>query len=168
MPWTQELVPPEVLTGAPLDCCGLLDGDCRLLELLLEELLLEEPLLLEELLLEEPLLLEELLLEEPLPLPDEPLLDDFDEVPAEPADPDFPVDADPVPCTDPEPCADPVLVAARVAPGSMTAITPAAAKLATPTPVVVVFSRRRPCSRSATAVCRARGSWLLMSAILRN
>jgi hypothetical protein len=54
----------------------------------------------------------------------------------------------------------PVLVAAWLVPGSTTATTPARATLASDTVVVVAFSRRRPCSRSATAraTCRP-ASW---------
>ena len=54
----------------------------------------------------------------------------------------------------------PVLVAAWLDPGSTTATTPARATLASDTVVVVAFSRRRPCSRSATAraTCRL-ASW---------
>ena len=37
MPSTQEWVPPDVLTALPLDGCGAVDGDCRLLEPLLDE-----------------------------------------------------------------------------------------------------------------------------------
>ena len=47
--------------------------------------------------------------------------------------------------------------ALRVEPGSAAATAPAASRLATPTVAVVVFSLRRPRSRSATAreTCRA-------------
>jgi hypothetical protein len=46
----------------------------------------------------------------------------------------------------------PVLVtAAWVEPGRTAAMTPATATLAKDTDTVVAFSRRRPCSRSATA-----------------
>ena len=69
--------------------------------------------------------------------------------------------ADPVPVLAPvlevevEPleCVDALLVE----PGSTAATAPAASRLATPTVAVVVFSLRRPRSRSATAreTCRA-------------
>jgi hypothetical protein len=50
-----------------------------------------------------------------------------------------------------------LLVALCVEPGSAAATAPAASRLATPTVAVVVFSLRRPRSRSATAreTCRA-------------
>ena len=50
-----------------------------------------------------------------------------------------------------------LLVVLRVEPGSTAATAPAASRLATPTVAVVVFSLRRPRSRSATAreTCRA-------------
>ena len=48
-----------------------------------------------------------------------------------------------------------VVVAAWLAPGRMAAMAPATATLAKDTPTVVAFSRRRPCSRSATA----RATW---------
>jgi hypothetical protein len=48
-----------------------------------------------------------------------------------------------------------VVVAAWLAPGRMAAMAPATATLAKETPTVVAFSRRRPCSRSATA----RATW---------
>lgn len=50
-----------------------------------------------------------------------------------------------------------LLVVACVEPGSAAATAPAASRLATPTVAVVVFSLRRPRSRSATAreICRA-------------
>jgi hypothetical protein len=91
------------------------------------------------------------------PLFDELLLDPLDE-PVELLDP-----------VEPEPDVEPVdeleldedlplvlVVAAWLDPGSTTATTPARATLATDTVVVVAFSRRRPCSRSATAraTCR--------------
>ncbi|MGC2009321.1 hypothetical protein [Trebonia sp.] len=108
------------------------------------------------------------------------LLDEFDELP--PLD-EFELEpelADPVPVLapldefEPEPeLADPVPVLAPgleveveplecvdallVEPGSTAATAPAASRLATPTVAVVVFSLRRPRSRSATAreTCRA-------------
>ena len=80
-------MPPDVLTGLPLDCCGVDDGDWTLLEPLLDLLLFDESELLDE------------------PVPDEP-----------------------------------VLVEACAAPGSVIAITPAAAILATPTVAVVMLS----------------------------
>jgi hypothetical protein len=101
-------------------------------------------------------LLDELLFDELLF--DEPLLDPSEEPLDEPSDPlelvpelDVPeeleLDEDLLP----------VLVAAWLDPGSTTATTPARATLARDTVVVVAFSRRRPCSRSATAraTCRA-------------
>jgi hypothetical protein len=50
-----------------------------------------------------------------------------------------------------------LLVVLCVEPGSVAATAPAASRLATPTVAVVVFSLRRPRSRSATAreTCRA-------------
>jgi hypothetical protein len=98
------------------------------------------------------------------PLFDELLLDPFDEPLDELLDPVDPVDVDPlelVPEFDVELELDevllPVLAAAWLVPGSSTATTPATATLASDTVVVVAFSRRRPCSRSATAraTCRA-------------
>jgi hypothetical protein len=88
-------------------------------------------------------------------------LDEFDEL--EPLDELAPLDvfepepelADPVPVLEVEPleCVDALLVE----PGSTAATAPAASRLATPTVAVVVFSLRRPRSRSATAreTCRA-------------
>jgi acetyl-CoA synthetase len=97
------------------------------------------------------------------PLFDELLLDPFDELPDDPFDepldplelvPEFDVPEDELELDE-----DllPVLVAAWLVPGSTTATTPARATLARDTVVVVAFSRRRPCSRSATAraICRA-------------
>ncbi|MGC1755346.1 MAG: hypothetical protein WA805_19845 [Trebonia sp.] len=107
------------------------------------------------------------------------LLDEFDEL--EPDEFELePELADPVPVLapldefEPEPeLADPVPVLAPgleveveplecvdallVEPGSTAATAPAASRLATPTVAVVVFSLRRPRSRSATAreTCRA-------------
>jgi hypothetical protein len=79
------------------------------------------------------------------PLPDEPLLDDAGL------------------------CDAPVL--ACVAPGSRTATTPAVARLAAETAAVVLDSRRRPRSRSATARAtadaRLRNSGVLMRNSLR-
>jgi hypothetical protein len=106
------------------------------------------------------------------PLFDELLLDPFDELldePLEPLDPVDPVDpleldpefdVDPVDELELDEALLPVLVAAWLVPGSITATTPATATLARDTVVVVAFSRRRPCSRSATprATCRA-ASW---------
>ncbi len=103
------------------------------------------------------------------PLFDELLLDPSDELLDELLDPVDPVDpVDPlelVPEFDFEPVDEleldeallPVLAAAWLVPGSSTATTPATATLASDTVVVVAFSRRRPCSRSATAraTCRA-------------
>ena len=105
-------------------------------------------------------LLDELLLDEPLL--DEPLFDPLDELLDEPSDP---LELEPefdVPEDELELDEDllPVLVAAWLDPGSTTATTPARATLASDTVVVVAFSRRRPCSRSATAraTCRL-ASW---------
>jgi hypothetical protein len=103
------------------------------------------------------------------PLFDELLLDPSDELldePVDPVDPLEPVDpVELVPEFDVEPVDELeldedlllVLVAAWLVPGSITATTPATATLARDTVVVVAFSRRRPCSRSATplATCRA-------------
>jgi len=91
-------------------------------------------------------------LDELLPDPfDEPLspLDELDDEP----EPDDEPDVDEVPPV----LGLPELAAAWVDPGSITATTPAATTLATDTVAVVAFSRRRPCSRSATAcaICRA-------------
>jgi hypothetical protein len=86
-------------------------------------------------------------------------LDEFDEVaPLDEFEPE-PELADPVPVLAPvlevEPleCVDALLVE----PGSTAATAPAASRLTTPTVAVVVFSLRRPRSRSATAreTCRA-------------
>jgi hypothetical protein len=93
------------------------------------------------------------------PLLDELLLDPFDEPLDEPSDPLELVPELDVPEEELELDEDllPVLVAAWLDPGSTTATTPARATLARDTVVVVAFSRRRPCSRSATAraTCRA-------------
>jgi hypothetical protein len=88
------------------------------------------------------------------------LLDPSDELPDDPLDPLELVpelDVDPVDELELEEDLLPVLVAAWLAPGSITATTPATATLARDTVVVVAFSRRRPCSRSTTAraTCRA-------------
>ncbi|MGB6573781.1 MAG: hypothetical protein WBF20_19065 [Trebonia sp.] len=82
-------------------------------------------------------------------------LDEFDELaPLDEFEPE-PELADPVPVLEMEPleCVDALLVE----PGSTAATAPAASRLATPTVAVVVFSLRRPRSRSATAreTCRA-------------
>jgi hypothetical protein len=86
-------------------------------------------------------------------------LDEFDELaPLDEFEPE-PELADPAPVLAPvlevEPleCVDALLVE----PGSTAATAPAASRLATPTVAVVVFSLRRPRSRSATAreTCRA-------------
>jgi hypothetical protein len=100
------------------------------------------------------------------PLFDELLLDPVDELLDEPVDPVDPLEL--VPEFDVEPVDEleldedllPVLVAAWLVPGSITATAPATATLARDTVVVVAFSRRRPCSRSATprATCPA-ASW---------
>lgn len=94
------------------------------------------------------------------PLFDELLLDPFDELPDDPVDPLELVpelDVEPVDELELEEDLLPVLVAAWLVPGSINATTPATATLARDTVVVVAFSRRRPCSRSATAraTCRA-------------
>lgn len=100
------------------------------------------------------------------PLFDELLLDPSDELLDEPVDPVDPVDplelvpefdVDPVDELELDEALLPVLAAAWLVPGSITATTPATATLASDTVVVVAFSRRRPCSRSATAraTCRA-------------
>lgn len=65
-----EEVPPDVLTGVPLDCVGVDDGACRLLELLEELLELELP---DELELPEEVLPVEELPEEERPADAEPL-----------------------------------------------------------------------------------------------
>lgn len=73
-------------------------------------------------------------------------------------------------------CAEPVLwdapVLACVEPGSRTATTPAVARLAAETAAVVLDSRRRPRSRSATARAtadvRLRNSGVLMRNSLRT
>jgi hypothetical protein len=95
------------------------------------------------------------------PLLDELLLDPSDELLDEPADPADPLEPEP----DVEPPDElelddellPVLVtAAWLEPGRIAATTPATATLAKDTVTVVALSRRRPCSRSATAraTCR--------------
>jgi hypothetical protein len=100
------------------------------------------------------------------PLFDELLLDPPDELLDEPVEPLDPVDPlELVPEFDVEPVDEleldedllPVLAAAWLVPGSITATAPATATLARDTVVVVAFSRRRPCWRSATprATCRA-------------
>lgn len=137
-------MPPEVLTGALLDRVGADDGACSG----------PEPPVLDEL---EPVFdeLEPLLADpEPLPAVPERL------APGEPA-----LDGR----ADDEPWADglvlagaagtaraEVFVAAWEAPGSMIAIAPAAAALATPAAAVTVLSAFRPRSRSATARDTAR------------
>jgi hypothetical protein len=99
------------------------------------------------------------------PLFDELLLDPSDELLDEPVDPVDPVDPlELVPEFDVEPVDELeldedlllVLVAAWLDAGSITATTPATATLARDTVVVVAFSRRRPCSRSATACATCR------------
>jgi hypothetical protein len=96
-------------------------------------------------------LLDELLLD-----PLDELLDPSDELPDEPADPADPLEPEP----DVEPPDElelddellPVLVtAAWLEPGRVAATAPATATLAKVTVTVVALSRRRPCSRSATA-----------------
>ena len=122
----------------PFDCTGWLTGAWRLLELLDE---FDEPDEFAE-------------------------LGEFELLPVlapEPGLADPPLDA-PVPDVDvpaallpdemePLECVDALLVE----PGSTAATAPAASRLATPTVAVVVFSLRRPRSRSATAreTCRA-------------
>jgi hypothetical protein len=92
-------------------------------------------------------------------------LDEFDEL--EPLDELAPPDvlepepelADPVPVPAPVLEVEPLecVAALLVEPGRTAATAPAASRLATPTVAVVVFSLRRPRSRSATAreTCRA-------------
>lgn len=137
-----EEVPPDVLTGVPLDCVGVDDGACRLLELLEELLELELP--------DEPELPDEVLPVEELP--EEEPLDAFEP----PDERECLVDA----CEPPDDFELPdeacwvevlVLVEAWVAPGSSTVTTPAATTLAAERAAVVRFSLRRPRSRSATA-----------------
>jgi hypothetical protein len=93
---------------------------------------------------------------------DELLLDPSEELLVEPSEPLDPLELEP----DVEPLDEleldddlvPVLVvAAWLVPGRIAATTPATATLAKDTVTVVAFSRRRPCSRSATAraTCRA-------------
>jgi hypothetical protein len=110
-------------------------------------------------------LLDELLLDPfvELPLVESPLdpLDPVDPVdPVDPLDPLDPVELSLDPECEVEPVDElelgedllPVLVtAAWLDPGRVTATTPAAATLARDTVAVVALSRRRPCSRSATA-----------------
>jgi hypothetical protein len=103
-------VPPDVLTGVPLDCVGADDGDCKFPELLELELLLDEPELELEL---------------------------FDELELEGELAGFAVLLALVEWL----LADPELVAALLAPGSMTATTPAVATLATPMVAVAAFRR---------------------------
>jgi hypothetical protein len=88
---------------------------------------------------------------------DEPLFDPLDELLDEPSDPVELVPEPDVAEDELELDEDllPVLVAVWLDPGSTTATTPARATLASDTVVVVAFSRRRPCSRSATA----RATW---------
>jgi hypothetical protein len=88
-----------------------------------------------------PLPLEELELFEELELA-EPELDDPDPLELEP------VELEPVEL---EPVDELPLTAAWLEPGRTATTTPATATLARPTVTVVAFSRRRPCSRSATA-----------------
>jgi len=103
------------------------------------------------------------------PLFDELLLVPFDELPDDPVEPvevlelvpEF--DVEPVDELELEEDLLPVLAAAWVEPGSITATTPATATLARDTVVVVAFSRRRPCSRSATARATCRAALLLTS-----
>jgi hypothetical protein len=99
------------------------------------------------------LLFDEPLFDELLPDPfDELLPDPFDELLPDPFDElldELELDGDLLP----------VLAAAWLDPGSTTATTPARATLASDTVVVVAFSRRRPCSRSATARATCRAAW---------
>jgi hypothetical protein len=123
-------VPPDVLTGVLLDCVGADDGVCKVPEL-------------------------------PVPVDAEPLLAELDPLPDVPEDvvPDDEACADGVvlvPAVDadrPE-----VLAAACEAPGSTTAITPAATALTTPAEVVAARTDLRPRSRSATARDTARAA----------
>ena len=105
------------------------------------------------------------------PLPDELLLDPFDELLDEPADPADPLE--PVPDVEPPDELElddellPVLVtAAWLEPGRVAATTPATATLAKDTVTVVALSRRRPCSRSATARATCRPAPWLVSPVL--
>jgi hypothetical protein len=149
--------PPEVLwPPPPPDWTGVYEGACRLPELFEE---LEEPEL------EEPELDEFDVFEGPDPAFDVPLPDDVlpDEVLPDEVlclcdvalELDEPLDEVAVLC---------------VEPGRAAATTPATATLAKPTVAVVVLSRRRPSSRSATARERSRfaprrRSWLLMLSV---
>lgn len=117
----------------PLLYCGELAGACK------------PPWSLEELLPE--------LVEEPSLDPVEPEPEELEPEELEPEELD-PLDVEPlpVPCT-----------AAWLVPGRTAATAPAASTLATDTATVVVFSRRRPSSRSATAwatrrACAARAA----------
>jgi len=96
-------------------------------------------------LLEEPSL-DPVELEPDEPEPDELEPDELepDELEPEELEPDEldPVDVEPLPL---------LVTAAWLVPGRTTAITPAASTLAADTATVVVFSRRLPSSRSATA-----------------
>jgi hypothetical protein len=120
-------VPPDVLTGLPLDCCGAEDGAWTLLELLLELLLLEEEL--------ELLPFDGLELPPVEPVPEDPVPED--PVPEDPV-PEDPVPVEPV-LVEPVPV-EPVLAAACVAPGRPTAITPTAAALLIPMVAVITFN----------------------------
>jgi hypothetical protein len=102
------------------------------------------------------------LLEEPSREPDELEPEELEpeEVEPEEVEPEEldPVDVEPLPL---------LVTAAWLVPGRTTAITPAASTLAADTATVVVFSRRRPSSRSATAcatwralaACAALAAW---------
>jgi hypothetical protein len=99
------------------------------------------------------------------PLLDELLLDPSDELldePSELVDPLDPLEVEPEPDVEPLDVLEPddellpvLFTAAWLEPGRVAAITPATATLAKDTVTVVAFSRRRPCSRSATA----RATW---------
>jgi hypothetical protein len=147
-------VPPEVEWPPPLDWTGLLAGACRVPELL-DEFEFDEPDDFEFDELEEPELDEpdfdepdDFELDEPdFEEPDDFELDEFEE--AEPVDVELDEE---LPAVDLLGC----VTAACVEPGSASATAPAAATLAKPTVAVVVFSRRLPRSRSATALDTSR------------
>lgn len=95
-------------------------------------------------------------------LPDEPPEPELDELAPALADPE---PAEPEP-TEPEPAELPAadepvpdrVTAARLEPGRMAATAPAVTTLAAARVTVAAFSRRRPCSRSATARATSRAA----------